>query len=359
MKTPIIEGLTQAGLVEYLTARQYDALYWPIFFPLLNVNSLDAKTLIGAEGSRVAAHVISYNAKTPLAGRKAMETKYFDIPKIAQARVKDEKQILEHQITRALRGPSAVLDDYFNDIDFVYDSAQARMEWYALTGLSATKIQLSTTNNPQGIVNETVVDFGMPTANKKVVAVTWTTGHAATMTPIVDIKAVVKAGRAKGITFERMLMHPDTFDLITGCTEFQTACKSLLVGESQLLGLMSLEVVNKVLTSLRLPIITLIDTSIGIEGKDGTITESNPFESSHVTFIPRTILGNMYNGPIAEEIEKPLDVIQAKRANVLLSVKRGFDPVSVITKGECNVFPSWPTVDRCFSMYIASASTWA
>ena len=96
--------------------------------------------------------------------------------------------------------------------------------------------QLTTTNNPLGIVNEEVIDSGMPNANKKTVAVVWSTGNASSMTPITDIKAVVKAGRAKGHTFSRIIMNSDAFDLITGSTEFQTACKSMIVGQSLILG---------------------------------------------------------------------------------------------------------------------------
>jgi hypothetical protein len=358
MKTPIIEGLNQNVVDSYLASRQYSALYWPTLFPLQDVNSLDAKTLIGAEGSRVAAHVIAYNASAPRAGRKAIATKYFDIPKIAQARVKDEKDILEHRIARSLRGNDAVIEDYFNDIDFTYDSCQARMEWNALQAISLMKLQYTTANNPQGLVQETVVDFGLPTANKQTVAVVWS-GNPTTMTPIADFKKVVKAARDKGITFERILMHPDAFDLITGSTEFQNACKSLLIGESVILGMMGLDTVNKVLNSLRLPPITLIETSVGIEGKDGTITQVNPFSSTHVTFIPSTIVGKMYNGPIAAEIEKPLDVLQSKRSNVLIQIKKNFDPISVVTLAECNAFPSFPMIDRCFSLYLSHTSTWA
>jgi hypothetical protein len=359
MQTPIIEGVTEAGLVSYLKARQYSELYWPTFFPLQNVNSLDGKTLIGAVGSRVAAAIISYDAKAPEASRKSISTQYFDIPKLALSRRKTEKEILEHQITRLYRGQDAVIEDYFNDIDFLFDSIQARIEWTILTAMSKTKLQLSATNNPMGIINETVIDFGMPSANKKVVAVTWTTGHSATMTPLADFKKVVKAGRDAGIYFQRILMHPDAFDLITGCDEFQTACKSLLIGESQVLGMMGLETVNKVLTSFRLPSIALIETSISIEDKAGDLTEDNPWDSNHVLFIPTTSLGNLLNGPIAEEIERPVQIIQAKRGNVLLSIQRDFNPVSVLTKGECNVFPSWPNVNMCYSLYLASAATWA
>ena len=358
MKTQIIEGLTQGAYESYLNKRQYEALYWPTFFPIKNVNTLDSKTLIGEEGSRVAAAIISYNAKTPEATRKTINTKHFDIPKIAFKRIKTENEILEHQVTKAIIGNDAVIEDYFNDAKFVVDACNARMEWVALTALSTTKLQLTNTNNPAGIVNETVIDFGIPTANKKGVATAWSTDNATTMTPIADFKNVVKAARAKGITFQYALMNPDAYDLVTGCTEFQTAAKSLLVGESQLLGLMSLEVSNKILKALRLPEIRLIETSIDIESKAGVRASANPWNASYVLFVPEVSMGRMHNAPIAEEIEKPLDVIQAKRGNVLVSVKKEFDPVSVVTKGECNAFPSWSNVDRCFSLYVDGTS-WA
>lgn len=354
----MIEGLTQGKLDSYLNARQYAAMYWATFFPLKNVPTLDGKTLIGDVGSRIAASIISYDAKAPEASRKAVATKYFDIPKIAVKRVKSEKEILEHNILKAQLGLDAVIEDYYNDVDYVNDACNGRMEWLSLVAMSTTRVQLSVTNNPQGIVNETVVDFGMPTANKKAASVAWSVANAATMKPIADFKAVVKAARAKGITFVKALMNPDTFDLITGCTEFQTAAKSLLIGESLILGLESLDVANKIFKSLRLPEIALIETSVGIEGKNGAITYANPWDANYVTFVPEIKAGAMYNGPIAEEIEKPADVMQSKKGNVLVSLKKDFDPVSVTTKGECNVFPSWVNVDRCFSLYVAD-TTWA
>jgi len=359
MKTPIITGFSQAGLESYLNERQYEALYWPTLFPVKPVNSLDAKTIIGESGNRVAAFVISYDAKAPEASRKVLATKYFDIPKIALSRRKTEKEILEHAITRALRGNDAVLEDYFNDIDFCYDAAQARMEWLALQAVSLTKIQLSTTNNPLGIINEVAVDFGMPTANKKTVSVIWSSDNAATMKPITDFKTVVKAARAKGITFRKILMHPDAFDLIIASTEFQTYAKALIVGESSGLGVETLGILNTVLRSLRLPEVALIETSVDIENAAGSRTSVNPFDADHVVFVPNTPLGNMYSGPIAEEIEKPENVLQQKKGNVLVYIQKEWNPVAVVTKGESNSFPSWPSVDKCFNLYTAHASIWA
>lgn len=358
MKTKIIEGveLTQGAVDSYLKERQYEAMYWATFFPRKDVAQLNATTLIGSKGSRIAAAVISYNAKTPEAGRKTISKKTFNIPKIAIKRVKSEIEILEQRMTLAMLGANAVISDYFEDIDYVYDAVNGRMEWFALQALSLTKLQLSTTNNTNGIVNEEVVDFGMPTANKKVVSVIWSTANAATMDPIADFKAVVKAGRALGLKFKYMLMHPDAYDLMTGATLFQAYFKNTALN---VVAGMSLENINTVLRSLNLPEIVVIESMVAIENKAGVTTEVNPWDANHITFITEVKQGNMYNGPIAEEIEKPLDVMQSKRDNVLVSVKKEFDPVAVITKGEANAFPSWPMVDRCMSLYIANASTWA
>lgn len=359
MKTPIIEGFSQAGLQSYLNKRLYNELYWPTLFPVKPVNSLDGKTIIGDQGSRVAAYVIAYDAKTPQASRKAIATQYFDIPKIALSRVKTEREILEHNIAKALRGNDAVLEDYFNDIDFVFDGVQSRKEWLALQAVSLTKLQLTTANNPLGIINETVVDFGMPAANKKCAGVIWASANLATMTPIGDFIDVVKAGREAGIKFARILMHPDAFDLMVRSTEFQTSAKSLVAGQSQLLGYVGLELTNKVLTALNLPEIVLMETSVGVENAAGVITYANPWDANHIVFIPQVNLGSMYVGPIAEEVEKPEGVWQAKKGSVLVSMKKSWDPVSVTTKGESNAFPSWPTIDKCFNLYLGHTSVWA
>lgn len=353
MKTPIIEGVTQSGLETYLKLRQYEELYWPTFFPTKNVDRLDGKTLIGAVGSRVAAHVISYNSKAPEAGRKTTYPIYFDIPKIAQSRRKSEIEILEHQIAKSLHGTDAVIEDYFNDIDFVWDSVQARKEYIALTALSTTKFQLNTTNNPQGIVNETVIDFGMPAANKMCASVVWATTVA---DPITDFKAVIKAARAKGITFSRILMTSDTFDLMQAATLFKAFFLNVALNVT---APINLETINTLLGSYRLPPITLIDTSVGIEAKSGVVTATNPWSSTHITFIPDIKCGDMFSGPIAEQIEKPDGVLLSMKSDVSMSIRKESNPVSVLTKAECNAFPSWPSVDRCYNLYTGHTTVWA
>lgn len=362
MKTPIIDGISQTGLNTYLQSRIYSELFWPNFFPVKPVNSLDGKTIIGSEGNRVAANIISYDAKAPELGRKSMSVKYFDIPKVAIARRKTEREILEHQIARSIQGNNAVIESYFNDLDFCYDGVQSRVEWLALQALSATSVTLSTTNNPLGIINETAIDFGMPTANKKVVAFVWSTTNSESMTPITDFKNVLAAGRAAGHSLRYAVMNRTSFDLITGSKQYQTVAKQFLgVYDSTngVLGYQGVDLANRILSSLDLPQIIVVDTYVDIENAEGTRTATNPWATHHVTFLPDLNCGNLYSGPIAEELEKPLDVLQSKRGNVLLSIRKEFNPSAVLTKGEANVFPSWSNVDYCYSLYTASAAKWS
>jgi hypothetical protein len=359
MKTPIIDGFSEQGLQSYLKQRQYSGLYWPSLFPVKQVNRLDGKTIIGDQGSRVAAYVISYDSKAPEVSRKAMTTQYFDIPKIAISRGKSEREILEHYIAKSMKGNDPVLEDYYNDIDFVWDGVNARIEHLALSAISKGSYQLTTSVNPLGVINETAIDFGLPAANKKTVAVIWASANLATMTPITDIKEVVKAARAAGTNISRIMMHPDAFDLMIQSTQFLNAAKSLLAGQSLVVGVLGNDVANQIMGNLGLPPITLVNTSVGVENAAGVVTYANPFSTTNVVFVPQVNLGWTYSGPIAEELEKPEGVWQAKRGNILVSMNKEFNPVRVMTKGESNSFISWPSVEQVYNMYTGHTSTWA
>jgi hypothetical protein len=68
--------------------------------------------------------------------------------------------------------------------------------------------------------------------------------------------------------------------------------------------------------------------------------------------------GDMLYGPIAEETNPPKQVTQAKKGNILVSKWSDVDPVAEYTKGESNVFPSWPTVDRALILDTEHTTTW-
>lgn len=358
MEKTIIKEISKKGLDTYFTAREYEALYWATFFPLKSVISLDFTTLIGEQGGRVAADVIAYDAEAPLKTRRALSKMRGDIPKIAVKRRMTEKDLLEYNILSAMSNSDEkqILDLVYNDLDFVVDSANARMEWLALQAISQTKIALSKTNN-DGLVTEESVDYLMPSDNKFGATVVWA-GNPTTAKPITDFKKVAKQARKSGHQILFALMHPDAFDDFIAADETANFLKSYFkLVDADVNVLEDLESVNKVLSRNKLPQIVVIDQSVDIE-IESTRTSVNPFNSAYVTFIPSTNLGNMLNGPIAEELYPPKQAIQSKAGNVLVSKYSTIDPVNEYTKGECNAFPSWKNIDRCYSLKV-DATSWS
>lgn len=358
MENTIIKEITKKNIDSYFKARQYEAMFWPALFPLKTVVNLDYTTLIGEQNGRVAADVIAFDASAPLKTRQIVSKLYGSIPKIAVKKVMTEKDILEYDILTKMAdaGEQQILKMVYDDLDYVVQGVNARMEWLALQAASRTSITLSSSNN-NGIVTEEAIDFQMPTANKKAASVAWS-ATASTTKPITDIKAVVKAGRDLGIKFAKMLIHPDYYDYFVLSTETQTFLKSYFNLNADSVNILeSVDAVNRVLLANDLPIFVKMDQSIGIESKAGVITYSNPWDSRFITFIPEDKLGDMLNGPIAEELKPPKQVLQSKSGNVLVSKYSTVDPVNEYTKGEANSFPSWKNIDRCFSLKV-SATSW-
>jgi len=360
MEKSLINEITKKGLDTYYKARTFEAMYWPLFFPLKNVLSLDVTTLIGEQGGRVAADVIAFDASAPLKTRQVVAKMKVDIPKIAMKRKMSEKDILEYRILSSMAdgNEKQILDLIYDDLDFVVQSANARLEWLALTAISQTKITLSSTNN-NGRVTEEAIDFQMPAANKFGATVAWSSANKLTMKPVTDMKDISKAALSKGQILKYQLMDKTTFDIVTASTEMQEFVKTYgQITASGVTPFLSLDYVNAALNAADLPQIRVINQSIGIEGKNGVITKSNPWNTSYVTFVTETTLGSMLNGPIAEELMPPKNVVQSKSGNVLVTKYSSVDPVAEFTKSEANSFPAWKTISECYSLK-RDATSWS
>jgi len=154
-------------------------------------------------------------------------------------------------------------------------------------------------------------------------------------------------------------MDKTTFDIVTASTEMQEFVKTYgQITASGVTPFLSLDYVNAALNAADLPQIRVINQSIGIEGKNGVITKSNPWNTSYVTFVTETTLGSMLNGPIAEELMPPKNVIQSKAGNVLVTKYSSVDPVAEFTKSEANSFPAWKTISECYSLK-RDATSWS
>ena len=371
MEYSLLKEIDKKSLQAYLTARVFEKLFWPTFFPLKSTPFLTYETLIGSKGNRVAADVVAYNASAPLKTRRTVSKLSGEIPSIRMKKIMTEIDLNTYNILKAQARPEqkALLDLVFGDVDDCVDGVNARLEWIIFQALSKGQITLSTVTNANGVITEEAIDFGLPAANKEVVVgantTKWTAALFATSKPITDIEYVLEQAKDAGVDPKYILMNRSkwlAFRISTQVKDF--VIPFALYGSTKLKRAPSIEVANEALKSEGLPQIVIIDTRISYEDAEHAITAVDPWLDSssadrYVTFLEDLKCGDMLYGPIAEETNPPKLVIQAKKGPILVSKWSDVDPIAEYTKGELNAFPSWPTIDRVFSLDTEMSTTGA
>ncbi len=360
MEHSIFQEVTKKNLMTYVTKRLYDKWFWQDLFPIKVWPFLSYEALIGAKGAPVAADVVAYNTSAPEKTRKVVSKVTGDIPSIRVKRSMKETDINLYNIIKNTNNPdiAPLMDLIFDDVDFVIEGVYARMEWLALRLISSGKIVLDKATNA-GIVTETAVDYGA--SYKTGASQTWSQ-NAATRVPITDIDTIVRAGALLGIKYKYILMDRGAWTKLRTADETKDFLVPYTVQDvlaKRLKATINLSLVNQALADAEYPQIIIIDQSIITETEDHVQISSNPFYAGHICFIESYPLGNMLSGPIAEETNPPKEVAQAKSGNVLVSKWRHTDPTAEWTKGESNVFPTWPLIDRCYLLDTENQTSWS
>ena len=363
MKTSLIKGLNEKDMQAVLNSLNFNGFYFPTLFPARFTPSLTWKSLAADQGIPVAADVVSYDSSSPRKRRSTVEKLQGDIPQIAIAREKSESELNEYiqllnfaQTGTNPAAQKALLDFIYGDVEFCFSGVGARLEYIALVALSSGKLSLTKTNN-QGMVTETAIDFGVPTANKTAVGTTWVTANAASATPIADIKAKVKTARQAGIRIKYLFMSQDTFDNMATITEVQKFCASWI---SQATGTQiapNLASVNAAFAANNLPEIKIIESYVNVE-IDGTRTVTDPWSTGIVTFSPDLVVGNTWNGPLADDMIDSSVAVKARRDYILVKKWSEEEPIKEVTKGIANAFPALSNPSHLYMLNVAGTS-WA
>jgi len=358
------DTITKKNLQTYLSKRVYEKQYWPSFFTLKPVTKLSVETLIGSEGHRVAAPVVSFSSPAPRKRRPTVDKLMTTIPPIRVARAMDENDLNEYFALMAQASDAmqkAAIKLVFNDIDFVVDSCLARLEFMALQVLAHGTLTLDTTNN-EGVITTTDVDFQLPAANQEYIgsaggtaAAThyWTAAVYNTNDPITDIQAIVQEAKNAGSHIKHILMNYTKFADFQLSDAVQNFCRAFTLEGTAYRTPPSVDTVNAVFRAQGLPEIHIIDTRINLE-IDGVQTAVDPFEhlsvgdDAYVTFLPELNCGNILYCPTAEERAPAPQAIYAKKGPILVSKFRTTDPVSEVTVGLVNAMVSWPKIDKAW-----------
>jgi len=345
----------------YLQDTPWGNYFFPNFFPFKYTPFLKYETLIGSKGRSVMADVVAYNTSAPEKKRPIVSKLTGDIPSMRVKRAMDEVKLKEYDILKgqASAPEQALLDIVFDDVDFVTQGPLARVEWMTFQAMSQGYIALSETNNQPGIITTTNIDFQMPAANKRVLATAtatrkWNNGTSSNYLPITDIRDLVLAARSAGKKFKYAVMNYTNWLLFSAADEVKNQVWPYMgqntVISSSSVPLPTLDAVNAYLRSQMLPEIILIDQSLYIEDSAHSQTAADPWVTKYVTFIPDKNIGENLYTPSAEELNKPPQVIQAKKGPILVSKWSDVDPTAEYTKGELNAFPSWPSIDSCYRL---------
>jgi len=366
----LMTEISQKTLATYLDSKKWIKRYYPDFFPVKYSPFLSFESLIGS-GRVSAADLVSYNSSAPQKTRRVISRLKGDIPALRTQRSKDEVDLNTYNIIKATaktdQQMQALIDFVYDDVAFVVESVNSKLEYIALQALSQTALSLNATNNGAGVVTEKSITFGMAAGNKEKEAAAanyWTVAAKATNTPIDDITAIQKEARKAGVKIQYMVMNSSKYVEFRSSAQVLDFCYGILISQAGIVPNVSptLETINKVMKESSLPQIILIDTFIDLENEDHDITAVDPWENAagsakYVLFCPELPLGNMICGPIAAENIVDPSIVQSKIGQILVQSISSQDPVNIKTVGLTNAFVDWNKIDQCWSLN-TEATSW-
>lgn len=334
----------------------------PIWFPKyfdwgIPTTTLTYVTAIGRSRIEAAASVVDRNAPAPTRSRLNLEKLSGTVPAIKESFRMNEEDYRNYLTVQNMAltdeaKRTILLDMMFNDLKKAGEAPLKRLDIMTLQALSTGKVSVNAATNPDGLVLADI-DLLMPAANKKTVAVVWSSDTTAT--PITDIKTVVIAANALGMQFEKMLMTLATFWKLQKCAETVKMLAGYYRLASNQATIGTIDQINQYLFANGLPIIEIVNENIGIES-DGLISSINPWYDTSVTFVPAGKLGVINNAFAIEQMEPVQNVNYATYQNVLLKKYRQANPWGEFTDCELNAFPTLSIIDRIMIMDVATTS---
>lgn len=316
--------------------------------------SLTYVSILGESNVASAATVVDRDSETPLRSRDALSKLYGEIPAIKVMRKMKEEQYREYMTLQEMSNINDVVKKaqalklIWDDVQYVSDSIDKRLDFLVAQGLSTGKIKLTVDNNPDGVVTDEI-DLLLPADQKSTVSVSWRTANTAT--PIQNITKVVNDSEMLGLTFGRILIDSSTLQVMLATKEVKDLITLMFGGKG---AVVTLDRLNDFMSSARLPILEVVNFKVPIE-KNGVKTIVNPFDANNIVFVPDGQLGEIKNAVAVEEY-RPVDkVVYAKRENTLISKWAQNEPFVEWTKAELNAFPAFTALSQSHILTVIPA----
>ncbi|MDY3512731.1 major capsid protein [Riemerella anatipestifer] len=339
----IIPEFSQANLEAVLNAYPLGEFQYRSLFPLEFNPTLNFASIEGSMGAKIMADIVAIGSKASRKGRDFVESIKGEIPKIEIARDKDEKDLLRIQQLRnsvalypqnqAIK--NQLIDKIYEDVTFVADGVNARLEWIAKQLISNGKFKTTVKNNAGGLAN-VEIDFKIKTQNAKK---NWFS--AADADPIKEIADLQSEARSKGYRYTTITLERDVLDVSLANPLVRQFVHGIPVNSSTVLPNITVEQLNAQLQGKGLPTFRLVESFVAHENKAGQVEATNGWEAGNILFSVSPILGTtQYTTTTEFNMNFPDVMSKAVKDDFILVKTFGHqDPISISTKGTAFAVP--------------------
>lgn len=337
----ILKEFSRKATLAYARARQPRVYLGPTLFPLKSVNELTFEYWKDLNLLPVMASVQAFGAEAQIASREGAEKITGEIPTVKR------KIPLSGRALVALRREGAgdiemVRGILYNDIDNMVDAVQARYEQMCIDALTTGQIVL----DENGVVM--TVDYGVPANHRTALAGNdlWSDPAA---TPVSDMLAWQSQVRGDtGIELTRALTSNTVLANLLANAEVRTLIYGDLGGSRAI----SINQLNDLMTTMKLPQIATYDLQVRRQNADGTYATSRFLPANVFVMLPGEALGDMLDGPTEDAMLDP-DVDTAEISGVYAAVyKESMDPPVITTKAAACRIPTFPMADAVFQAQV-------
>lgn len=304
--------------------------------------SLTFETAIGRERIAAAASIVDQDSPAPVRSRNKLERYKGTIPSMKEKFPLNQSQMREIEVLRALNLPNGGSDILVNillkDLRECAVAGDKRIDIMLYQALSTLTIDVSATNNPDGIALGTI-DLLAQSNQKQGVPTVWSDVNA---TIIDDIEKWIQINMlTRGRMFGKIMMPFEVWVNFKKNTQVKSYLAGFFnTGKSGNSFAVTLSNVNEYMMANGWPMIELINHTAAVE-TDGVAGFIRPWNQYNVSFVPAGKLGTLYNAIPMELLpqHKIADKTYATFGPTLVSKWAETDPLLEYTGMEMNAFP--------------------
>lgn len=304
--------------------------------------SLTFETAIGRDRIEAAASIVDEDSPAPLRSRNTIELLTGKIPAIKEKFQLKQSEMRDLEVIKALNiqggNKAALIQKFYNDVANCATSGDKRVDIMMLQGYSTFNIDVSVTNNPDGVAYGSV-DLLAKSYQAQGVPVAWS--DAANATPIDDIEGYLQyIWNTYGRQFGVLRMSYDLWLKFKKSAQVKSMLQTYYnVGKGNASFAVTPTKVNEMFAENGWPMIELINLSYNVE-KDGKPQIIKPFNVNNLVFSPAGKLGTLVNGVSMEDIHRVAGKTYAKYGPTLVSKWAQSDPLIEWTGMEMLAFPA-------------------